>query len=224
MEELIFFAVIILFSIFESIARSRKKRAGGIPQIPGDQMPSGGPSYDAPTYETHSYDQDLSYDDVAVEEYPTSSKKPALRTGSEGMIPADLWEEIAGLAESVKKQKARPAPPPLPPEVLPARIGWGKRVPKVGQQHRVHLAHVGYGTDPSERAPSVHDDLDPLARRLSVDVREVRQQLRRGRHALRQAVMLQEVLGPPVSMRPEARLGADAGSSSSPTSPPAPSS
>jgi hypothetical protein len=66
----------------------------------------------------------------------------------------------------------------------------------------VHLAHAGYGTDPSSRAPSEQDGLDPLARRLSADQAAVREQLRRrGHHGLRQAVILQDILGPPASMR-----------------------
>jgi hypothetical protein len=68
--------------------------------------------------------------------------------------------------------------------------------------HGVHESHVGYGTDPSARAPSAQDRLDPLARVLSADASAVRGQLRsQGAHALRQAVILHEVLGPPASER-----------------------
>jgi hypothetical protein len=74
----------------------------------------------------------------------------------------------------------------------------------VPEVHVVHQAHVGFGTDPSERARSAQDGLDPLARRLSADAYAVHKQLRTGgRHALRQAVILQEVLGPPVATRPD---------------------
>jgi hypothetical protein len=211
MEELIFFAVIIFFSIIESIARSRKKRAGGSPQIPDEWEPEPAgrewqpPTRDVPTRTTTSYDADLSYDDLEVAE----ARDP--RSGSEGMVPADIWEEIAGLARGrVRQLETRPEPPPpapAPAPALPARLGWGKRTPKVGQAHRVHLAHQHYGTDPSERPPSALDALDPLARPLSADAKAVREQLRTGgRHALRQAVILQEILGPPSSMRSEGIL------------------
>ncbi len=190
MEELIFFAVIIFFSIIESIARRRKQRSAGSPPIPEEWEP-----------EEKGREWRSETDEV---EAPR-------RSGSEAMIPGDIWEEIAGLARGRMRQletqpEAPPPPPPVqtpPPATLPARLGWGKRTPKVGQAHRVHLSHVEYGTDPSSRTRSAHDQIDPLARGLSADVKAVRKQLRHGRHALRQAVILQEVLGPPVSIRPE---------------------
>jgi hypothetical protein len=235
MEELIFFAVIIFFSIIESIARSRKKRSGS-PEIPpegeepdrdwGAQQPTRtGMSRTAsrsqePTYDPGSYDADPSYDDVETEEAaasrdasprysePYGTTSGAGRTGSEGMVPADIWEEIAGLAQGRMRQLEAKVEKPPPVSAKPAtpkpaaRDGWGKRGPKVGQAHKVHLAHAGYGTDPSSRAPSEQDGLDPLARRLSADQAAVREQLRRrGHHGLRQAVILQDILGPPASMR-----------------------
>lgn len=245
MEELIFFAVIIFFSIIESIARSRKKRSGP-PQIPEEWEPEEPREWRPERARTEwrterpretattTYDSDPSYDDVDVDEAADSRETPPDSTrpygttraegprgsGSEGMIPSDIWEEIAGLARGRQPQMEPPKPapqkpaPPAPvaaPKLPPstpapaARDAWGKRTPRVGQ-HRVHLAHAGYGTDPSSRAPSTHDGLDPLAQRLSRDVRAVRKQIRGGRHALRQAVILQEVLGPPASMRSEPLL------------------
>jgi hypothetical protein len=241
MEELIFIAVIIFFSILESIARKRKARSGGTPQIPGEpeteeaewRVPRGGrgtasrggraraPSYEPPSYEAPTRDTGSSYDDLEPEERVSREVLPeyarphgtsvggAARPGSEGMIPADIWEEIAGLArgrvrELETKPKPRPSPvsPPAPaPLPVPARDAWGKRTPKVGQAHPVHRAHAYFGTDPSERPPST---FDRLARSLSADAAAVRRQLRAdGRHALRQAVMLQEVLGPPASLKPD---------------------
>lgn len=200
MEELIFFAVIIVFSILESIARSRKKRAG-MQQIPNDGEP------DRP------YD-DLDADDAADSSRPiprysepygsSPGAETTHRSGSEGMVPADIWQEIAGLARGrLEQMEKKPAPPPPPP--TPSRVERGRRTPDVGEAHRVHRSHAGYGTDPSSRLPSAQDDLDPLARSLSADAASVRQQLRQGgRHALRRAMILQEILGPPASMRPEA--------------------
>ncbi|HUP51419.1 MAG TPA: hypothetical protein VM198_03000 [Longimicrobiales bacterium] len=189
MEELIFFAVIIFFTIVESIARRRKQRSAGSPQIPEE------------------WEQEEQGREWRSE---TDEVEAPRRSGSEAMIPGDIWEEIAGLARERTRQPETqpevPPPPPVqatPPVTLPARLGWGKRTPKVGQPHRVHLSHAEYGTDPSSRTQSRHDQIDPLARGLSADVKAVRKQLRHGRHALRQAVILQEVLGPPVSIRPE---------------------
>jgi hypothetical protein len=194
MEELIFFAVIIFFSIIESIARRRKQQSAGSPPIPEE------------------WEQEEEEDKGREWRSETDEVEAPHRSGSEAMIPGDIWEEIAGLARGRMRQletqpEAPPEPPPpvqaTPSATLPARLGWGKRTPKVGQAHRVHLSHAEYGTDPSSRTRSAHDQIDPLARGLSADVKAVRKQLRHGRHALRQAVMLQEVLGPPVSIRPE---------------------
>jgi hypothetical protein len=204
MEELIFFAVIIFFSIIESIARRRKKQSAGSPQIPEEWEPEE-TRREWRSETPATYDAERSYDDRGADEVEAPR-----RSGSEAMIPGDIWEEIAGLARGrmrqLETQPEAPPPPPVPatpPATLPARLGWGKRTPKVGQPHRVHLSHAEYGTDPSSRTRSAHDQIDPLARGLSADVKAVRKQLRHGRHALRQAVILQEVLGPPVSIRPE---------------------
>jgi hypothetical protein len=237
MEQLIFFAVIIFFSIIESIARSRKRKGGGqVPQLPPEwqwepektQVPDGR-TYDAePTFDAEpafdaepsveerpSFDAEPSFDDVVSTRQPRpgadieppqrAQRAPA--TSSESMIPADLWEEIAGLGRGRAPVPAEAAPrtarplPTRPARPLPTRPARPAPVPEV---HVVHQAHVGFGTDPSERARSEQDGLDPLAGRLSADASAVRKQLRTGgRHALRQAVILQEVLGPPVSTRPD---------------------
>jgi hypothetical protein len=77
-------------------------------------------------------------------------------------------------------------------------------VARPAETHIVHRAHKGYGTDPSSRRPSEQDGLDPLATRTSADALAVRAQLRRqGAHALRQAVIFHEILGPPVAIRPD---------------------
>jgi hypothetical protein len=222
MEELIFFAVIIFFSIIESIARSRKKQSGGQPQIPADWEPeeqqrewrpersAERPAEPPRETRTVTYDSSPSHDDLATREAADArqSLDASRGSGSEGMIPADIWDEIAGLTRErmrqLEPQPPAPLPAPLPPATPSGRAAWGKRTPRVGQQHRVHLSHAGYGTDPSSRAASAHDGMDPLAQKLSADVRTVRKQLRHGRHALRQAVILQEVLGEPASLRPEA--------------------
>jgi hypothetical protein len=235
MEELIFFAVIIFFSIIESIARSRKKQAGGPTQLPEEWRPEERERDWRSETTTATYDAERSYDDVELDEAdsaevipePSQPRSTGTPRGSEGMIPSDIWEEIAGLARGrvedlERRQQARrgtPSKPMPPPRTTdPHRSGEVTRagpptaprrtmaVLSPPAEHRVHLAHAEYGTDPSERARSRHDGLDPLARRLSADVRSVRNQLRLGRHALRQAVILQEVLGPPASMRPEAFL------------------
>ncbi|MBT8488757.1 MAG: hypothetical protein KJO65_08055 [Gemmatimonadetes bacterium] len=68
-------------------------------------------------------------------------------------------------------------------------------------EHYIHRSHADYGTDPSSRAPSAEDGLDPLAEYLDADGVAVRSQLFGGREALRQAFVVKEVLGPPKALR-----------------------
>ena len=195
MEQLIFFAIIIFFSIIDSVARSKKKKqqmgtGAPVPKTPDARERNRSvPRYDTerthdaqPTYEAErTYEQQPEYDDDLPEE-----------AGSQAMIPADLWEEIAGLARGRTSAPTRSVPPP-PAVVLPPV-----------ETHVVHRMHRDYGTDPSSRARSEQDGLDPLATRTSADALAVRAQLRRqGAHALRQAVIFHEILGPPVAIRPD---------------------
>jgi hypothetical protein len=121
------------------------------------------------------------------------------------MIPADLWEEIANLARGQVPAPPAPKPAPVPvPTPAPARPRAARGPTRPAEKHRVHRSHVGFGTDPSTRPPSEQDGLDPLAGHLGVDAASARRQLlSRDRHSLRQAVILQEVLGPPAALRPD---------------------
>jgi hypothetical protein len=275
MEELIFFAVLIFFSIIESIARSRKQRKGGgpLPEAPGEAPPdweqewerqrragrteqAPGPRPRLPQQgrpEVPSYDDDESFDARTARDESRSSSEAGQSfdeaaaseserrkraESSESLIPADIWEEIAGLAREAKVELPAPAPrpkpqpklqpksqrrelPPQPRRVPPPRPATAKLPPLRSRPtsppsptaepalegtaaHAVHQSHVGYGTDPSERVRSAQDGLDPLARVLGRDAAAVRQQLRsQGAGALRQALILHEVLGPPAASRPD---------------------
>lgn len=230
MEQLIFFGVIILFSILESVARSRQKKRGPqARQVPPEwqwepekaEVPDGA-TYDAESAfdeessveERPTFDAEPTFDDVVAtrQPRPTDDLEPTRRaqrapaTSSESMIPADLWEEIAGLGRGRVPVPAETAPTPPParqPQTRPLPTRATRPTPP-HEAHGIHQAHAGFGSDPSERARSEQDGLDSLARRLSADASAVRQQLRtRGIHALRQAAILHEVLGPPVSTRPD---------------------
>jgi len=259
MEELIFFAVIIFFSIIESVARSRKakKGGGGVEDVPsGDRRPSEWEfewaetsSSDLPTYDDDpSYDDQPSYDDVATRSGSTPPPAPrgmgAEKPSSRTMLPGGLLEELAGMAEKleVERQRMEQAEADASAEArrqerggsdraedqerwtelqrrrdararerqrdAPSRRATRTTIPSTRgparplPSHRIHQAHAGYGTDPSERAPSEQDGLDPLARTLSADAKAVRGQLLSdSASALRRAIILQEVLGPPKAMQ-----------------------
>ncbi len=248
MEQLIFFGLIILFSIIESVARSRKQKGGGqLPEIPPEweepptrpePRPRARPRPHSP--EIPSYDSDPSFDaEPSLEtrgSYDDAKSREALEKGrsrsSESMIPAEIWDEISGMT----REPARQEPTYTPPQPRQAPVPRPKRLPTPPRPkapetsrapvqrrpatppkratildpqpvaegvptHAVHQSHAGFGTDPSARARSAQDGLDPLAHTMNQDAAAVRLQLLGGGHALRQALILQEVLGPPASER-----------------------
>jgi hypothetical protein len=231
MEELIFFAVIIFFSIIESIARSRKAKQGeGEEQgMPLPDLPAPEPWEPVPSdVDIESYDEEPTHDEIATSSRTTESPPKRAtgprRTSAETMLPGDLLEELAGLAGRLEKGRARPAPhphrgtypplpaptpPPAPRHKLPAPRfpspvdKHRARLPEVmPEAHEVHLSHWDYGTDPSQRAPSREGVIDPFAERHDPDAAAVTRQLRsRSRSALRRAIILHDVLGPPMALR-----------------------
>ena len=218
MEQLIFIAIVVIFSILDSVARTKKKRRGRGP-LPAPKAPE---EWEP---EEDTYDSEPSYDEVEVRRAPEESRplpeytepygsgrrsKGSAPSGSEGMIPSDIWEEIAGLARgripqppAPEPEPRRPAPWREPSRPVRARTDVGRRGPaRPVEAHGIHKAHEGFGTDPSSRARSREDGLDPLAFKLGIDAESARHQLlSRDRHALRQAVILQEILGPPAALR-----------------------
>jgi hypothetical protein len=103
MEEFIFFAVIIFFSIIESIARSRKqKRAGELPEGDRPEMPVPAEwDRELPDFEFPTYDADPSYDDELAAGASSSggaTRPRPDRPSSEEMLPGELLEELARLA------------------------------------------------------------------------------------------------------------------------------
>ncbi len=218
MEELIFFGILILFSILESISRRRKAKARGDAEEPGE--------LEAPEWQPHppwedelpTYDADGSYDDAAEEVGPRPDRA---RSGS----AADLWAELAGLATGTHggpEARTRSIPrqsPPLPdsPPVearqqpvlserqsaVPRRLARHPLEPVATEaEHPVHRAHLGFGTDPSSRAPSEQDVLAGLPPPRHARSVAVRAQLRSHKASqLREAILLKEVLEPPVALR-----------------------
>ena len=203
MNELIFFAVIILFTIIESIAKARKKRAEEAGETGGEVS-----------------DRER----LARRSGPRDREEEA----SETMIPADIWEEIAGLGQGRREPETEPAdwapaPPPKPapkPKPSPAPVPYGGarrpppalrkpaapapspvRIPAAAEVHRIHRLHSEFGTDPSERTRSEQDWRPEV--RDNRNAKRVRAMLRgsEGTDALKQAFILKEVLGPPAAMK-----------------------
>ncbi len=256
-EQLIFFGLIIAFSILDGIVR--RKRGTQVPppeeweggdewqgsddREGSDEVGDPGPvtaresrrGEDAP----EGFEDDLtSYQrrGASVSKYeapggsgsvpgttPPSRYQPP-RTSSpvgDAQTAESVWEEIARLARAggvPPDDMPGDAPYAESPPRLPGtsrRPGSDtSRLPRSGrsvvrrsgvpargapsQEHPIHLSHAGYGTDPSSRPSNA---AVVTSEQSSEDVKAVKRMLAGGRGQLRRAVILQEMLGPPVSMR-----------------------
>ena len=113
------------------------------------------------------------------------------------ILPADLWEEITGAMRLPEPEPVEETPMPEREPVRTSR----KRQPDPSV-HPIHSTHPEYGTDPSERTASIQHGLGSLTDTLELRASVARDQLGLGdREALRKAVILHEVLGPPLALR-----------------------
>jgi len=227
-EQLIFVGIILFFSVLEAIARRGRERRGAEPPAPEDWPAPGEPrrvpevrprpesARPTPTGGLPTYDDEPSFDERILDETPRPQARPESQ-GSEGMVPADVWEEILALARGGGPPQAprpaqRPAPPapPRPPAPGPRAPTPRARRPTVppskakpaGERaepvHPVHLTHPKMGTPVKDRltAPAA-----PPSRSVSRDARAALDAISAGHASLRRAVLLAEVLGPPAALR-----------------------
>jgi hypothetical protein len=145
---------------------------------------------------------------------------------SEDLIPRDIWEEIAALARGEAPTAPRRPPAQTIPEGLPTPRPVPRGIPVPGRperpgkveveakqgrapastparrraSHPVHATHPQMGRPVSERlTPAAHRPAS--GPRPNEEVTAVRKLLAGGSASLRQAVILQEILGPPASGR-----------------------
>ena len=217
MDGLVFLVVIVLFSLLEGVLR--KQKAGRMlppGQSPEDELHE----FTQEEADLPSYDDDPSYDDQPshddrLADYHSPTERMALGPGPSQVAPQvgpsesdaltkQLWEEIAGHAAGssvVSPTSEQPVAVVRRSEATDVSRRPSREVPG-RPEHFVHRSHAGYGTDPSSRAPSEQDGVDPLAQRLGADAGAVHALFAgRDTHALRQAIILQEVLGPPAALR-----------------------
>ena len=113
------------------------------------------------------------------------------------ILPADLWAEITGAMRLPEPEPVEETPLPERDPVRTSR----KRQPDPSV-HPIHSTHPEYVTDPSERTASIQHGLGSLTDALELRASVARDQLGLGdREALRKAVILHEVLGPPLALR-----------------------
>jgi len=115
------------------------------------------------------------------------------------ILPADLWAEITGAMRLPEPEPVEETPLP---EREPVRTSRKRQPDPDPSVHPIHSTHPEYGTDPSERTASIQHGLGSLTDTLELRASVARDQLGLGdREALRKAVILHEVLGPPLALR-----------------------
>ena len=115
------------------------------------------------------------------------------------ILPADLWAEITGAMRLPEPEPVEETPLP---EREPVRTSRKRQPDPDPSVHPIHSTHPEYGTDPSERTASIQHGLGSLTDSLELRASVARDQLGLGdREALRKAVILHEVLGPPLALR-----------------------
>jgi hypothetical protein len=188
MEALVIIAVLVLFSMLDAVARKQRQarlpegEEAGPPDAPRSQ-----PAPDVP----RSY-----HDEIEPELRPRSTTM----TSAEEPLPADLWEEIRRLAQGRAPTQPMPAPRPRRPAPPPRRPKEQPRGVPAPAEHPVHRAHANMGRPLAERRTPL--ERPAQGRHPSADVQAVREMLSAGgASALRRAVILKEVLGPPAAMR-----------------------
>ena len=205
MDQLIIIGLIVVFSILNEIAKKKTKEAEA-------ELQGQGP------HELTPEELDWQFDPVAEagprpEEGRGLPDRPGPSSPPDGdaqpVIPRNVWEEIAALASG----QPLPAPSPKPPAPVPARARTPRPPLPVEVEdrrrergpprpdHEIHRAHAKYGTPVSERLRPL--DTPAMHRSPSKEVRDVMALLSGGGESLRQAIILQEVLGRPVSLRDE---------------------
>jgi len=248
--ELVFFAAILLFTILEAVAKSRRKREEGEGQDADAESPQD-VAAEIQRRREEARRQRAEAGRAAQQRDPGTQPNrpgagdrarvggpapmgPAGRGGmrrTEGapsgeepsttMVPPDLWEEIADLMSGGRRPEASPVPEapraprtvPVPEPEQPSPTRTRTRTTPVPTRsaaaaarrdaaHTVHRSHPEFGMDPSERVPSAFDLRAPAHGR-SAHASRVRSVLQGsdGADALKQAIILQEILGPPASLK-----------------------
>jgi len=244
-EQLILIAVILVFSsLVDAVARKKRQAESGEGPTPASPTGSSQPGRAGARERTPpTYDLDPSFDDAAqagsrgVPARGSAAGPRAASASSEGLIPADVWEEIQALARGESAPaRGTPAPTRTPPPARspaggpsPASTAPARGAPRAARaptstaerplpsasvptkgpivtpEHAVHLTHPKYGTPVHDRLTGFDDHARP--RGLSTQGMAVRSALRGRGAGLRQAVLLQEILGPPVSLKDDPSAG-----------------
>lgn len=156
MEQLIFVGIILLFSILEAVARKKKEGAeggGDVPAPPPPRVPEPRRPARAPAPGPVAYDQDPTFDEEVTS--AEGSRRREATASSEGLIPGDVWEEIAALARGGVPPSAKPGPATVPkPAPRPAPSSRPAPAPYQGRTgQEAHLPRPPQRKAPVPAAP-----------------------------------------------------------------------
>ena len=205
LAEFIFIAVIIALTMAEGVGRRRKRAGKGPLGQPPTSGKTPGPTPGASTGVART----------APPQQPASSEGIASEDTSEGLIPTDVWDEILGMARG---EAERPAPPSPTPEAISEIDERSlenlepRRESRPGTPTAVDRDPWRDGF-PGRVGPDVPAGRSGLAVAPSIQVtresgktgekENLMHELFGGTTAqhLRKAIILKEVLGPPLALR-----------------------
>jgi hypothetical protein len=209
-KELIFVLIFIVFSVLEGMGRKKKaQRQGGAGMVPPSR-----PRSDQREGETGSVPETV-VASVAAPSADSTTEPDA----SEGVIPEDVWSEILELARGTPPPT--PAPEPKPPEEPVEESSWDRGIREAqlveerpetqvtsleSLEARTDVAQVMPDRDrvspSSEKIPAQRVAVPLLGKARSSGSSALQELFGDGSvKELQKAIILQEVLGPPVGMK-----------------------
>lgn len=196
--ELIFVLIFIVFSVLEGVGRKKKAQRKGLPgTVPGPQRRS------SRNREVVTREPEVSRAEPAEVSPPVPTEETG---GSEDLIPSQVWEEILGLARGTRPEPEKAetpaeeaAPEPVEPKVLHPAPDRSRPAdlpsPRRGEPRTVTAVPSAAQRRP---VPALVEPESPGPRRSDVMHRLFGSG---SKEDLRKAIILREVLGPPVGMR-----------------------
>lgn len=218
-EGLFFWLIIIAVVVLQGIGK-KKRKAGQ----PGQEPPGSPGPRTAPPGDQEGVTASTASSRPTVAS-PRPGQDAAERRSSEGLVPADVWAEILGLARG-ETQRAEPEPEPeapLPAEAAP--VPWAREERPREERPAAAVARREGPPPPVVRSFPTSHGADAVLYQTKTGDYESRLAVSRtsilesepgeGRGVraglfgsgspkdLRKAIILKEVLGPPLSLREE---------------------
>ena len=215
-EAIVYILIFLVVAVVQGIGQKKRHPGTGGTGVPGGGKPSSRPA---------GYPSDESgATEVAVPPRPGQVKREA--ASSEGLIPKEVWDEILGLARGTPPTPAppRPAAEEAPPRVLSR--GEGETLEVIPEFEARSLESLDprpaqasklpkFSKPPLRPVPSGPAKVTPVLSQVAAPLLATRgaggdvgtgQRARellgdRSPEELRKAIILSEVLGPPMALR-----------------------